>query len=35
MVYIREAHALDSRSPSTLGMVEDPISVFERAQVAA
>ena len=34
-VYIKEAHALDSRSPMTFGMVEDPITMVERHMVAA
>ena len=35
IVYIREAHALDSRSPSTFGLVEDPVNLDERKQVAS
>ena len=35
IVYIREAHALDSPSPTTHGMVEDPITDEERASVAS
>ena len=38
IVYIREAHAIDSRSPmsveSGMPLVEDPITLDERAQVA-
>jgi len=34
IVYIREAHALDSRSPSSFKMIEDPVSFGERKQVA-
>lgn len=34
IVYIREAHALDSRSPSSFKMIEDPISFGERKEVA-
>lgn len=38
MVYIREAHAIDSRSPMSVEMgapiVEDPVSQDERDQVA-
>ena len=34
VVYIREAHALDSRSPNTFGNVEDPINDAERLAVA-
>lgn len=34
LVYIREAHALDSRSPMTFGLVEDPINNAERQAVA-
>ncbi|MCA8974607.1 MAG: hypothetical protein KDC98_07785 [Planctomycetes bacterium] len=34
LVYIREAHAIDSRSPTSFGMVEDPITDAERATVA-
>ena len=35
IVYIREAHAIDSRSPMTFGMVEDPIDLAERSSVAS
>ena len=35
IVYIREAHALDSRSPNSFGMVEDPINLEERSAVAS
>ena len=34
-MYIREAHALDSRSPSSFKMIEDPITDEERADVAS
>jgi hypothetical protein len=35
VVYIREAHAIDSRSPmQTKEMIEDPITLIERASVA-
>ncbi len=34
MVYIREAHAIDGRSPSYSVLVEDPITDAERAGVA-
>ena len=35
VVYIREAHAIDSRSPmQTKEMVEDPINLIERTAVA-
>ena len=34
IVYIREAHALDSRSPSGFEMIEDPIDFDERTAVA-
>lgn len=37
VVYIREAHALDSRSPlggNGMPIVEDPVSLFERQAVA-
>ncbi len=34
LVYIREAHALDSRSPSTFELIEDPITDLERQSVA-
>ena len=35
MVYIREAHAIDSRSPmATPEMIEDPINDIERNKVA-
>ncbi len=35
MVYIREAHAIDSRSPGqTAEMIEDPINIAERTSVA-
>ena len=35
IVYIREAHAIDSRSPMSFGMVEDPITLAERSGVAS
>jgi hypothetical protein len=35
IVYIREAHALDSRAPMTFGLVEDPVSDDERLAVAS
>ena len=35
LVYIREAHALDSRVPNLQGpLIEDPITVLERAGAA-
>ena len=35
VVYIKEAHAIDSRSPrQTKEMIEDPISLVERTAVA-
>lgn len=34
IVYIREAHALDSRSPNSFGNVEDPLTDAERLAVA-
>ncbi len=35
MVYIREAHAIDSRSPMAIAdMIEDPITDIERNKVA-
>ena len=34
IVYIREAHAIDSPSPMSFGMVEDPIDLEERSRVA-
>jgi type I thyroxine 5'-deiodinase len=34
LVYIREAHALDSNAPMTFGAVEDPINDKERHDVA-
>ncbi len=34
MVYIREAHAIDGRSPSYGVLIEDPITDAERAGVA-
>ncbi len=35
VVYIREAHAIDSRSPmQTKEMIEDPINLIERTAVA-
>ena len=35
VVYIREAHAIDSRSPMrTAEMIEDPINLIERTTVA-
>ena len=34
VVYIREAHAIDGRSPNYSVLVEDPISDAERASVA-
>ena len=33
MVYIKEAHAMDSMMPSSFGGVEDPITDEERHQV--
>ena len=35
VVYIREAHAIDSRLPMEFGMLEDPITNFERVAVAS
>lgn len=35
IVYIREAHAIDSRSPMDFGMIEDPIDLVERTKVAS
>ena len=35
IVYIREAHALDSRAPMDFGMVEDPIDLEERSAIAS
>ncbi len=34
LVYIREAHAIDSRAPMYTILVEDPVSDLERMQVA-
>lgn len=34
MVYIREAHAMDSRLPMTFGNVEDPVTFEERRVMA-
>ena len=34
IVYIREAHAIDSRSPTSFALVEDPINIEERSKVA-
>ncbi len=34
LVYIKEAHAIDSRSSSSAILVEDPIADFERLAVA-
>jgi hypothetical protein len=34
IVYIREAHALDSRSPMYTILVEDPTNLDERLQIA-
>lgn len=34
VVYIREAHAIDSRSPMSFGLIEDPITDIERQSVA-
>ena len=34
LVYIKEAHALDSRSPMEFGLIEDPVTVGERQHVA-
>lgn len=34
VVYIREAHAIDSRLPMEFGMIEDPVSESERMSVA-
>jgi hypothetical protein len=33
-VYIREAHALDSAAPGEFGLVEDPIDLAERSDLA-
>lgn len=35
IVYIREAHAIDSRAPTAFGLIEDPITELERAAVAS
>jgi hypothetical protein len=35
IVYIREAHALDSRAPMTFGSIEDPVDLKERTLVAS
>ena len=38
VVYIREAHPIDGRSPlggNGMPIVEDPVSIFERNQVAS
>ena len=35
IVYIREAHAIDSRSPTSFKMIEDPINLTERTEVAS
>ena len=35
IVYIREAHAIDSRSPSSFELVQDPIDLTERRSVAS
>ncbi len=35
VVYIREAHAIDSRLPMEFGMIEDPVTAFERLTVAS
>ncbi len=34
LVYIREAHAIDSPLPMEFGMIEDPISKLERIRLA-
>lgn len=34
MVYIREAHAIDSDWPMAFGNIEDPLDLGERASVA-
>jgi hypothetical protein len=34
LVYIREAHALDSAMPTDFEMIEDPIDIAERSKVA-
>jgi len=34
VVYIREAHAMDSRLPMTFGEVEDPVTLQERLEMA-
>lgn len=34
LIYIREAHALDSQAPTDFGMVQDPIDLLERTAVA-
>ena len=34
MVYLREAHAMDSRLPMTFGAVEDPVTLDERQAMA-
>lgn len=34
LVYIREAHALDSAMPMEFGLVEDPVTEAERSAVA-
>jgi hypothetical protein len=33
LVYIKEAHAIDSANPNTFGNIEDPISAKERVEV--
>ena len=35
VVYIREAHAIDSRLPMEFGMIEDPVTGLERMAVAS
>ena len=34
MVYIKEAHAIDSPSPSSFKNIEDPVTLLERQKVA-
>ena len=33
-MYIREAHAIDSRSPTAFELIEDPVNLTERSTVA-
>jgi hypothetical protein len=35
IVYVREAHAMDSHLPMTFGAVEDPVTMDERHAMAA